>query len=179
MLHYKGDFWVSVFRNIEKEKLTVHGEKILPHQQILPLLNTIDWYSGSYSSGSSQLTFATTLAILQERVWSLMLHILFSPHLPHLSVSHDDHNDRYNSFVFILFWLIWKEFMATPYPSPCSNTYTPTSCLVIKTSSCKAGAGPLLLLLALNDPGLVSGSIFLPSGHQIYLNVEQWGGYTV
>lgn len=58
--------------------------------------------------------------------------------------------------------------------------HTHTSCLLIKTSSCKSGAEPVLLL-ALNDPGLVSGSTFLPSGHQIYLKVAQWGrgGYTV
>lgn len=68
--------------------------------------------------------------------------------------------------------------MATPHPSPCfdtlihcSQTHTHTSCFVIKTSSCKSRAGSVLLL-ALNDPGSVSDST---SGHQIHLNVAQWG----
>lgn len=60
----------------------------------------------------------------------------------------------------------------------CSNTTlqsnTHTLCLVIKSSSCKVGAESVLLL-ALNDPGSLSGTTFLASRHQIYLNVAQWG----
>lgn len=57
------------------------------------------------------------------------------------------------------------------YYTAVKHTHTHTSCFIIKTSSCKSRAGSVLLL-ALNDPGSVSDST---SGHQIHLNVAQWG----